>query len=102
MVAPSASLVPFAVAVPRPGQSQSSARVDCPLSDARRPRVPHAVRAVYHAWPHEPEKGMAADAPNLHVVRDADLFRVDAWPALPERNSIRRVCLVTHPNDFAW
>ncbi len=45
-----------------------------------------AVDAVYQAWP---ELG-----PHR---RGCDEFRCEAWPALPERGGIRRVCLLTYP-----
>jgi hypothetical protein len=35
----------------------------------------------------------------LRVSRDAPLFSVNAWPALPERNGYKRVCLITFPMD---
>jgi len=54
------------------------------LSDEERA----AVDAVYDAWP-------SSDATRA----EGDGFRCEAWPALPERSSIRRVCLLTFPSD---
>ena len=48
------------------------------------PEKKQAVDTIYDVWPE-----------NAHEATD-----VDAWPALPERNSIRRVCLLTFPLDW--
>lgn len=48
-----------------------------------------AVQAAYEAWP----------SPTPHS-RDGAWFRCVAWPALPEENAIRRVCLLTFPRDM--
>ncbi len=47
-----------------------------------------AVDGVYDAWP---------SADPVHASGPG--FRCSAWPALPERSSIRRVCLLTFPAD---
>jgi hypothetical protein len=50
------------------------------------PLEQEAVSAVYEAWPEaDPQR------------RGSDEFHCDAWPALPERAGIRRVCLLTYP-----
>ena len=52
------------------------------------PAEHEAITAAYDAWPSpEPRR------------RRARAVRCDAWPALPERNSIRRVCLLTYPRE---
>jgi hypothetical protein len=48
-----------------------------------------AVDAVHAAWP----------SPTPHE-REGATFRCVAWPALPERNHIRRVCLLTYPAEW--
>ena len=53
------------------------------------PAEQEAVQAVYGAWPcATPQHG---EGPGL---------RCDAWPALPERNRVRRVCLLTYPTEW--
>ena len=65
------------------------------------PEEQDAVRAVYEHWPQNANEATTDDASSLRVSLDAEFFHVDAWPALPERNSCRRVCPTTHPHD-AW
>jgi hypothetical protein len=69
-----------------------TARVGSP--DIRFPRrleptEREATDAAYAAWP--------SPTPQR---REASGFRCEAWPALPERNRIRRVCLLTYPTDW--
>jgi hypothetical protein len=69
-----------------------SARVGS--SDIRFPRrmepaEQEAADAAYAAWP--------SPTPQR---REGAGFRCEAWPALPERNRIRRVCLLTYPTDW--
>jgi hypothetical protein len=52
------------------------------------PEEQEAISAAYDAWP-------AAEP----VRRSAPDFTCVAWPALPERNRIRRVCLLTYPSE---
>ena len=63
------------------------------------PEEQDAVRPVYNHWPENANGATTDDAPSLRVSLDADLSRVDAWPALPKRDGYRRVCLITHPHD---
>lgn len=58
-----------------------------------------AILTVYDRWPQNANEATTDEASSLRVSLDAQLFYVDAWPALPERNGYRRVCLVTHPHD---
>jgi len=52
------------------------------------PEERQVVDEVYDEWPDpEPRHGEGAG------------FRCSAWPALPERNDIRRVCLLTFPSE---
>lgn len=47
-----------------------------------------AVDGIYDVWP---------SADPIHATGPG--FHCSAWPALPERSSIRRVCLLTFPAD---
>jgi len=71
---------------------QVTARLGSP--DLRFPRSldpseREAVNEVYAAWP--------SPTPQH---REGPHFRCTAWPALPERNRIRRVCLLTYPVEW--
>jgi hypothetical protein len=67
-----------------------TARVGSPGLHFRRRLEPpelETVNAAYEAWPG-----------STPTRREADGLRCAAWPALPERNGIRRVCLLTFPD----
>jgi len=52
------------------------------------PEEQATIAAAYDAWP--AAEPVRRSAPDLTCV---------AWPALPERNRVRRVCLLTYPED---